>query len=808
MTRTLRQTARSLAHRPGLSLFVILIMALAIGGVASTFSAAKAILFQQLPFPDADRLVVLSLINKADGGENQCSYLEIGDWRRRATLLEGVVPYLDWQDRVLVQGDNVERIQVNYSAPDYLRMLGASPALGRLFTPQEGEGGRGSAPVMILSNELWARSFGRDPKVIGRKVQLNSTPYTVVGVMPRGFLDSPRHPPDAWLPALQAPESFPSRAANFLTGRDERDWDALARVKPGATYEQALKQAQSIADQLAREYPDTNRDYGVQLIPLRRQIFGDLLPGMKVLMAGAAFVLLIGCANIANLLLVRLAERQRDLALRLTLGASRTELVRLVIAESLLLAVVGGALGMLLAVWGVKLLAGLVQLPPLVKIQLDGPVVAAAVVATVVTGLLFALPAALSVLRMDSRGSLQQVRAAAGGRTHSAKSGGALLVFQVAVVAVLMVVAGLLLRSFWQLRNAGIGIKTDHLLTMRLRFTAPRYQDREVVGLVGRDLIRRAEALPGVAGAALWGPGMPGINSFYCEVKREGAAATDAPVRADQQILTPGAIKLMGIPLVRGREFGPQDTFTSQKVAIVTQALADALWPGQDPLGRRLHMSDREDPWSTVVGVIRNTRFEGRLWPGQTDILFSQDQVRRPDINLFVRTHVAPASLADSVRRLVKQVDPQVPVYDVLTMEERLRNQERGHRLNAAVTGVFSILALVMAVFGLYGVLAYSVVQRTKEIGLRMALGSTREEVLRLFMGRGLLLVGAGLLLGLVGAVAVTRLITGVLYGVAPMDPVTFAGVVAIFIGVGLVGTFFPARRAMNVEPTIALRFE
>jgi putative ABC transport system permease protein len=808
MIRTLRQTARALAHRPGFSFFVILIMALAIGGVTSTFSAAKAILFQDLPYKEADRLVILNLVNRADGGDNQLSYLEIGDWRRRCTLLENLTPYIDWQDRVVVEGDTVERIQVNYSAPAYLKTLGAQPLLGRLFSPQE-EGAPRSAPVVILGYELWARSFGQDPAIVGKKVQLNDTSYTVIGVLARDFLDfSPTHKPDAFLPAVQAPEAFPRRMATFLTGRDERDWDALARIKPGVSYEQAQREVETIATQMQREFPETNRDYGARLIPLRAQVFGNLLPGMKVLLAGSLFVLLIGCANVANLLLVRLAERQRDLSLRLALGASPRHLVRQVFAESLVLAIVGGVLGVLLGLWGTRLLAGLVELPPLVKIELGAGVLTVAVAATLLTGFLFALPPAVSVARMDARGMLQQVRAAAGGRTHSARSSGALLVFQIAVVTVLLVAAGLLLRSFWQLRSTGTGIRTDHLLTMRLRFTAPQYQDQARMAIAGRELVRRAADLPGVEGAALWGPGMPGINSYYSEVKREGAAATEPSIRADYQVLTPGAVRLLGIPLLRGREFTWADTSAAPKVSLVTQALADTLWPGQDPLGKRLHMSDRPDPLSTVVGVIRNTRFTGRLWPGQSDILFAQDQTGRPDINLLVRTRVDPASLAGVLRQLVKQVDSKVPVYDVLTMEERLLKQERGHRLNAAVTSVFSGLAVVLAAFGLYGVLAYAVVQRTREIGLRIALGAERQDILRMVMGRGLLLVGGGLLLGLAGALAVTRLLAGVLFGIKPMDPLTFAGVVAVFAVVAVVGSFFPARRAMSVEPTIALRFE
>jgi putative ABC transport system permease protein len=802
-----RQAARALARHPGPNVLVVLIVSLCIGGIGATFSAARAILFKPLPYPSARRMVVLQLVNP-EGGDDELSYAEIEDWRRRSTLLEDMTPYFDWHDRVLSQGDGAERIAVTYCSPRFLDLLGARPALGRLFSPDE-DRARGGAPVLVLSHELWSRSFARDPRIVGKQVRLNDRPYTVIGVMARSFVDfAQNHTTQAWLPAVQAPEAFPAREASFLTGRDERDWDALALLKPGVNLERAQAEVDAIASQLRREFPASNRGYGARLIPLRRQLFGDLYPGMKVLLVGAIFVLLSGCANVANLLLVRMAERQRELSLRLALGAGLQRLVRHVLAESLVLAAVGGALGLLLAVWGAKLLAALVVLPPLVDAKLDPMLLSFVALATLLTGFLFGLPPAISVARMDSRGTLQQIRAVAGGRTHSARTGGTLLVFQIAVVSVLLVMSGLLLRSFLQLRGTGVGIKTGNLLTLRLRFAADLYRDRAKLASTEEELLRRAAALPGVEGAAFWGPGIPAISTFFSEVKREGAAPSEPSTRADYHVITPGAVKLLGIPLVRGRELTPQDAVGAPRVSLITQALAEALWPGQDPIGKRMHMTDRVDPWSTVVGVIRNTRFEGRLWEGKNDILFCHAQQLRQDTNFLVRTRVDAASLATTVRHVVKQIDAAIPVYDVRTLDERLRFQERTHRLNAVVTGVFSALALTLALCGLYGVLAYSVVRRTPEIGLRMALGAEKKQILRMVVARGALLVGIGLLVGLAGAVALTRLISGVLYGVKPIDPWTFAGVVLAFAGVAAAATVLPARRALSIEPTIALRLD
>ena len=809
MIQALRQAARSLALHPRFSIIVLLIMALCIGGNASVFSAAKSVLFQDLPFTDADRLVVLTLKHLPEGADNDVSYVEVAEFRQRSQLLEEFSPFLAWQDRILVEQDSVERIGVNFVPPSYFELLGVKPQIGRLFAPQE-DGAPGSAPVIVLSHDLWQRHFAQDPGILGQKIQLNNTPYTVIGVMPRWFFDlSEGHwDVDAWIPAVQAGDSFPA-GAGIYEARDQRLWFVLARIKPGVTLEQAQQEVDNIAAQLRQEFPDTNREYGAGITPVRQFVFEGLLGGIRVLLAGALFVLLIGCANIANLLLVRLAERQRELSLRLALGASRMILVREVLAQSLILAVAGGALGALLAVWGTKLLSGLIDLPPYVRIELDGGVLAVTALATLLTGLLFALPPAISVSRMDSRGTLQQIRVGAGGRTHSSRSRTGLLVFQVAFVVVLLVVAGLLLRSFQQLRSTGVDFDTDRLLTMRMAFETGAYSDRANIPGALREVVRRVESVPGVEGAAVWGFGMPGIETQYYDIKPEGAPDSDPTIRTDANVVSPGALATLGVPLQRGREFTPEDTVDKPRVVIISQSLGEDLWPGQDPVGKRLLRAyrDNETPW-TVVGVIKDSRFEGRLAESANTLLFSYEQLPPPDLNLLVRTKSEGPELANAIKEAIRQVDSQIPVYDILTLEERLRDQEGVHRLNAAVVTAFSILALILAVLGLYGVLSYSVVQRTKEIGVRMALGAERKAVLGMVMGRALALVAAGLVLGLAGALALARLMSALLYGVTARDPFTILTVTLLFIGVALLAAFLPARRASKVEPTIALRYE
>lgn len=809
MTNLVRQSARSLALRPGFSVLVLLILALCIGGSASVFSAAKAVLFRDLAYKDADRLVVLSMFYLPNSSDTDLSWLESEDWRRRTALLEDVSPFLCYQDRLVMQGDSVERIGVNYVPSSYLKMLGVQPRLGRLFTPQE-DGPPGSAPFIILSHHLWERLWQKNPGIVGQKIVLNNEPYTVVGVMPEGLYDFPqgRWEVDAWIPANMAGASFLPNEPPIFTSREERLWFSLARLKPGVTIEQAQQEADAFATDLQRQYPDTNKDYGARVLPLREFMFEDMEAGMKILLAGAGLVMLIGCANIANLLLVRVAERRRDLSLRLALGANRWRLIQQVLAESLILAILGGALGALLAVWGTKLMVGLLDLPPFTKIELDGQILAITILGTVLTGLLFGLPPALSVARMDSKGTLQQIRTA-GGRTHSSRGRNSLIVFQVAIVVVLLIVAGLLLRSFWRLQTTGVDFETARLLSMRLSFESERYEERPAMAAAQKELLRLLDGAPGVQAAGIWGPAMPGIMTTFTEVAREGAPAEAAPIRADLHCVSPGALKVLGVPLLKGREFTQDDIYEGPRVAVITKSLADILWPGQDPIGKRLVRPTREpDVPVTVVGLIPNVRFQGRFVEGNHHILFSLGQRPTADTNLIVRASIDSASVTRSVRDAIRKVDSQVPLYDIHTIEERMREQERSQRLNAAIVGLYAFLALLLALLGLYGMLAYSVVQRTQEIGLRMALGANRNGVLGLVMGRGLALVCGGLVLGVAGALVLTRLLSSQLFGVTARDPFTFAGVVLVFIAVASLATYLPARRAVKVEPTIALRYE
>jgi putative ABC transport system permease protein len=805
MSQALRQAVRPIILHPGFSAFVVLIIALCIGGNASVFSAARAILYKDLPFADSERLTVLSLFYQGSL-YNNVSHVEMADWRRAGKSFEKTAQFCNWNDRLLLEGDTVERIGVNYVEPGYFELLGVRPALGRLFSEQE-NGGPGSAPVLLLSHDLWKSRYGQDPGILGRTVTLNGEGYTVVGVLPSDFKDRLEdYDIEAWIPAVMAASAF---SPDTFESRNARIWFGLGRLADGTTVEQAQQEADAIFARLQREFPEEYRDLVARVTPLRQFVFRDLVQRMEVLLAGAVFVLLIGCANVANLLLVRWAERKRELSLRLALGAGRRRLVQQVVLESLVLAGLGGMCGLLLAVVGTRLLAGMIQLPPFVDIELDGGVLAFAVVATLLTGILFSLPAAIGVARLDSRGTLQQIKDA-GGRAHSSRSRNGLLVFQVAVVMSLLVIAGLLLQSFMRLRGTGLGIASDRLLTLALSFHAETFeQDRALISQREQELLDRLQAVPGVEGAAIWGPGMPGIASPYTNVNREGAPAEEASVRVDMHSVNPGALQLLGIPVLRGRDVALQDTREVPRVALVSQSLAEALWPGQDPLGKRLLRTDRaNDPVATVVGIIPDVKLHGRFVETGHHLVYSHVQLPTRDTNLLVRTSTGAAAMTDTLRQVVRQVSPQIPVFDVATLADRLAEQEGAHRLNAAVVTAYAVLALLLAVLGLYGLLAYSVVQRTREIGVRMALGAPRDSVLRMVMGKGLALVGIGLVLGLAGAMAITSLLSTQLYGVTARDPLTFVATSLFFALIAAVATYLPARKALRVEPTTALRSE
>lgn len=806
----LRQVMRSLIMRPMFTILVVLIMGLCIGGNASVFSAAKAILFQELPYQDGDQLLIFCFLYTPAGTDNDLSWAELEDFKERVTLLEDISGFLGWQNRLLEVEGSVEQVGVNYVEPSHFTLLGVKPEMGRLFTADE-NGAPGSAPVAIISYELWDRVYNKDPTIIDRVVDLNDLPYTVVGVMPKDFFDVAERiwDVDLWLPAIQAGDSF-QPDSNIYEVRNSRSWYGIGRMADGVTPEVALEELDRVAAQLAEEYPDTNRDYGASVTTMREFLFGDLHSGMRILLAGALLVLFIGCANIASILLVRVVERRSELSLRLALGANRGELVRQVMLESLVLAIMGGTLGVLLATFGTRFLSGIVDMPNFTAIQLDGTVLGVILTVSVLTGFLFGLPPAIGATRMEAKGSLIQKNRSAGGGGQGARGRTGLLVFQVAILTILLVVAGLLLRSFLELRGSGVDFETDNLLTMRLSFRAEGYEDRQNIVAAEEVLIERLEGLPGVESAAVWGPGIPGVESPYLTIERRGAAEGELKVRAFAHIVSETAIDTLGIPILRGRGFNNSDLPDRPRAVLITESVAESVWTnGEDPVGRELQRVGRpNEPPMVVVGLIPNSKLHGRFSEGTNQLIFHHPQRPTPSRTLLVRTAGDPAAMTEMVRNEIRSVESRIPVFDIQPLEARLYREEGSHRLNAAVVTMYSVLALIFAVLGLYGTLSYSVLQRTQEIGVRMALGARPMEIFKLITFKALAMVGTGVVIGVVGALALSHLLTSLLYGVGGRDPLTFIVVILVFVGISLFATLLPARRALRVEPTQALRFE
>jgi putative ABC transport system permease protein len=825
MSQTLLAPLRAIAAQRGFSLVVVLTMALCIGSNAAIWSGARAVLFRPLPYPDAERMVILDMHDPTANGEVDLSWSDALDWSRRSHRIQQVSPFLCWQDRLIMHRDAVERINVNFVPSTYFDLLGARPQLGRVFSAAM-DGAPGTAPYVVLTDKLWRQSFAADPGVVGKPVRLNSRTFTVLGVMPRGFFDfvQGRVPCDAWIPANMAADAFLPGVQLF--SRDENDWFAAARLAPGASLASARQEAEVVVAQLRREFPDTDKNYYPRLTPLREWMFGDLYPGMKLLLLGGLLVLLIGCANVAGLLLVQLARRRGEIAARLAGGAGRGQLAWQLLAESLLLTLAGGALGLLFAEWGARRLAGLLDLAPYTRVEIDGVVLAVALLATVVAGCLCGLPAALAVARQRPEGAAARgapttaTTGPAAPRRRAARVLAGWLVFEIAVVTVLLIAGSLLVRSLWLLQGRSVGFDTAHLLTLRMSYKSEEYKDLTKVSAAMAAILGRLDALPGVAGAAVWGPEVPGVVTQFTEVLRDGQPATAETTRAELHLISPGSLALLRLPLLRGREFAPTDTRDRPRVALVSQALAEALWPGKDPLGRLLYRPDREhNARVVVVGVIPNAMLQGRFVEGSRHILFPSTQLPPTDGYLLVRSGADPAALAGAVVSAVRQVDSQIPVYDARTLDDRLRQQEKPQRLNATVVGGYALLALVLAVVGVYGTLLYGLLLRlegtsaggadgadgadgaggaSEADSARGADGADRDAAaaaaarhrasVRHVLTRGALLVAAGLVLGLLAALAVTRLLANLLYGVTATDPLIFAGA-AVVLGVALLAT-------------------
>ena len=795
---------RMLAKNPGFTTVAVIALALGIGANSAIFSVVNTVLLRPLPYKNPEQLVMVWEENSKQGfPEDTPAAANYIDWRDQNHVFASMAAMTQASFNLTGVGDP-ERIDGERVSVSLFPLLGVEPQLGRAFRPEEDK--PGASQVVIMSNGLWQRRFGGDPSIIGKSINLNGKSFTVVGVMPSKF-QFPTRNDQLWIPIAFDAKEAGNRGAHYL--------QVIARIKPGTTLGEAQAEMTTIATRLEQKYPATNTSIGAVVTPLHEHVVGKIKPALLVLLGAVAFVLLIACANVANLLLARAAVRQKEIALRLALGASRARLIRQFLTESVLLASLGGAVGLLLALGGLNGLKRFI--PPNISqaenITIDSKVLIFTVVVSLVTGLIFGLAPALQAAHFNLNDTLKESGrdSAAGSRGNRIR--GLLVISEVAVSFILLIGAGLLINSFLHLRNVDAGFRAENVLTMTIGLSEVRYPDRKVRAPFYEELIRRVEALPGVASAAVV-TDVPLTNSGdSVGVSIEGRAdpAPDRVPIVITRMISSSYFKTMSIPLLKGRELNEGDKADSTPVAVISETTARLFWPGEDPLGKRIKVgeSTSSNQWLTVVGMVKDVRqYELGIEPKpQMYLPHAQNEFFEPRA-LVVRTNVDPLTLAATVRRTVWEIDKDQPVSDINSMEQVVSESVARQRFSMLLLGVFAGLALALAAVGIYGVMSYGVAQRTREIGIRMALGAQRSDVLKLTVGQGLRLVSVGVLIGLAAAFFLTRVMASLLFGVSPTDSTTFITIALVLISVAALASYIPALRAMKIDPMCALRYQ
>jgi putative ABC transport system permease protein len=811
--------ARMLWQKPGYSGIAILTLAVGIGANTAIFSVVNAVLLEPLPFADPDRVVALGQQTTQNRAAlSQFSFRNFADMRDRTRAFDRLAAYYNLN--LTLTGDReAQLLRGTVVTSDLLPLLGVSPALGRAFLPEEdaADGGPGGRPT-ILNFELWQEQFGGDAGVVGRAVDLNNSRFTIVGVMPAGFrFPIQPQPTQVWITTALDNER-PEGPGAIMVARGYRGWRAIGRLKPGVTLEQAQSEAGVIAAGLESEFPEANKDMAIGVRPLLDWVVGNLRSTLLLILGAVAFVLLIACVNVANLLLERAISRQREIKVRLALGASGARLIRQLLTESVLLAGMGGVLGILLAYWGMDLIVALSpeSLARVAETQLDGRVLAFTAIVSLVTGIAFGLAPALLISKTNLAESLKEGRRGATASAQTNRTRSVLVVAEVALALVLLVGAGLLINSFVRLQQVAPGFDPGQTLTFNVAPSAARTSTPQQIADFYQELTARLKALPGVVNASV---------VFQLPLSGTGASTsvviqgrpTDPSDRTSVVIhmAGPDYFRTMGIPVVRGRNFTERDTMKAPPVLIVNEALARQYFPNEDPIGKRvapgfstLPVSDDESGMREIVGVVADVKHQSLQGTSQPEIYFAQSQMPMSAMTVVVRASGDPRALQQSMRGVVQSLDADAPVYAIRTVEELLNRSVATPRFNTLLLGLFAAVALILTTVGLYGVIACSVSENTQQIGIRMALGAQRSDVFRLIVGQGVALTIGGVAIGLAAAYALTRLMSSLLFGVGATDPWTFGGVAVLLIGVASIACYVPARRAMNVDPMVALRYE
>jgi putative ABC transport system permease protein len=796
MFQDMRYGVRMLLRNPVFTTVAVLTLALSIGANTAIFSVVNAVLLRPLPFSQPARLMMVwnKGVEAAGGDRTPLAVADLLDLRAQNQSFESVDAF-QGAFYNYIGGETPERIRGARVTANFFKTLGAQAALGRTFQPDEER--PGAERVVVISHGFWRSHLAANRDVIGRALNLSGASYAIVGVMPDGF-DFPAREVDLWT-ALQL-EPPARRGPYFLQG--------VARLKDGVSREQARAESKSMTSTLTREHLDFN------VLPLNEFILGDVRPALLLLLAAVTIVLLIAAANVANLLLSRAAGREKEISIRSALGASRGRIIRQLLSESLLLAVLGGSLSVLLAIWGVDLMLKLAPegIPRIDQIRIDASALGWTALVSLLTGIIFGLAPALQGSRLNLNEALKE-----GGRSATESKGkrrwrNLLVISQLTMATMLLVGASLLLKSFWRLQMVNPGVDTERVLTMDIALRGERYDEAQQVRAFYGQLLERVKALPGVRAVAVSNSLPPDERDFSSDFTIEGRPVDvnkGAPV-ADMILVSNDYFRALSLPVRRGRYFSDTDTKDAPRVVIINEAMKRQFFASEDPLGKRINLGSEKEPlWAEIVGVVGDVKYAGLEAEIQPAIYQPVAQNASWGMFLIVKTETAdPSSLVASVRKEISSLDSELPVAKISTLDERLAAAVTQPRFRTTLIAIFAAIALILASVGIYGVISYSVTQRTHEIGIRMALGAGARDVLRLVIGQGMTLALIGIGIGLAAALALTRVLASLLYGVSATDPLTFVGVSLLLVMVALLACFIPARRATKVDPMIALRNE
>ncbi|HWO01896.1 MAG TPA: ABC transporter permease [Blastocatellia bacterium] len=798
LLRDARYGFRTLFKNRGFTAVAIVALALGIGANTAIFSVVNAVLLRPLAFENSDQLVMVWEKRMHLGRiRNSVSAPDFDDWRAQNNVFEDMAAYIGQGFNLATSGEP-ERIQGAGVSPSLFSILRAQPRLGRFFDPDEDK--PNSNPVVIISSGLWQRSFGSDPEIAGKTVRLNDKAYTIVGVTPAGFI-FPNRRAEAWVPLTLSPEDAGNRAGHMLT--------VVARLKSGVTLQEARTEMDSIAAQLEQQYPTPNTGHGANVFSLYEEVVTSARPALLLLLGAAAFVLLIACANVANLLFARSAARSREIAIRTALGARRSRIVRQLLTESVLLALAGGIIGVLVALWGLDLLLAIGEgsIPRAKEIKLDGWALGFSLLVSIATGMIFGLVPALQASKPDMNEALKEGSRSASGSIRRNKTRSLFVIAEVAICLVLLIGAGLMIKSFSKLINISPGFNPENVLAVNVALSGSQYRDAAAISGFYQQALERLSSVPGVQSAA-GVTALPMAGSFggrYFSIEGRPPQPAGQGFNARTNVATPGYFETMNIPLIEGRDFDNRDARGASDVVILNQEAVRRFWPDESPIGQRINVDNRN---RTVVGVVGDVKQSGLDADTTPEMFWPYNQVPVPFGTLVLRTTGEPSEMTSAVRSAMQEIDRDLPLYGIKTVNDVISDSVAPRRLNMLLLGIFAGLAIVLAAVGIYGVISYSVSQRTREIGIRMALGASHSSVLRLVVGEGMILAVIGVATGLVASFFLTRLMSTLLFGVSTTDPVTFVAISLLLTTVSIVASLIPARRAIKVDPMVALRYE